>query len=152
MNKRGIAPLVATLLLISFAVALGVVIMNFGRAQVELEAQCPINIGLTLSNVNRNNEFCYDNNAKEVRFTLENGVNIKVEGLIVNIIGTNQAQSAELNDAKIGKAANYMGKVHYDSASSGNIRQVKITPKVILYDEEQICIEKALIVEQINEC
>lgn len=152
MNKKGISPLIATLLLISFAVALGVVIMNFGRAQVEMEAQCPIDIGLTLSNVNGNNEFCYDKAAKEIRFTLENGINIKVEGLIVNIIGTNQAQSAELNDAKVGKAGNYMGKVNYDSGSSGDIRQVKITPKVILYDEEQICVEQALVVENIKDC
>lgn len=152
MDKRGISPLIATLLLISFAVALGVVIMSFGRAQVELEAQCPINVGLKLSVVGAEEQLCYDASKKELSFTLENGVNIKVEGLIINIIGTQQAESFELNDAKIGKAGNYLGKVSYDSSASGEIRQIKISPKIIFYDEEQICVDKALVVEKVRGC
>ena len=150
MDKRGISPIIATLLLISFAIALGVVIMTFGRAQVELEAQCPINIGLQLANIGGENQFCYENN--ELRFTLENGVNIKVEGLIVNIIGTNRAETFELNDAKMARAGTYVGKVSYNLAEAGEIRQVKISPKIVLYDEEQICTDKALVLENIRDC
>ena len=150
MNKRGISPIVATLLLISFAVALGVVIMTFGRAQVELEAQCPIKVGLKLANIGGESQFCYSNG--ELKFTLENGVNIKVEGLIVSVIGTQKAETYEINDAKMTKAGTYVGKVSYDMAAGGEIRQVKISPKIVLYDEEQICTEKALVVENINNC
>ncbi|MBT4935511.1 hypothetical protein HOL21_03095 [Candidatus Woesearchaeota archaeon] len=152
MNKRGISPIIATLLLISFAVALGVVIMSFGRAQVELEAQCPINVGLKLAVVGGVEEVCYNAAKKDFSFTIENGVNIKVEGLIVNIIGTQKAETFELNDAKIAKAGTYIGHVTYNSAISGTIRQVKISPKVVMYDEEQICIEKALILESVKGC
>ena len=152
MNKRGIAPLVATLLLISFAVALGVVIMNFGRAQVELEAECAINIGLKLANIGDQDEICYDAIKKDISFTVENGVNINVEGLVVNIIGKQKAETFEVNDAKMGKAGNYLGHVNYDSSLSGEIRQIKISPKVILYDAEQICTEKALVVENVRNC
>ena len=151
MNKRGISPLIATLLLISFAVALGIVIMSFGRAQVELEAQCPINIGLKISNIGGQDQFCYSVATKEIKFTLENGVNIKVEGLIFNVIGANQAESSEIN-ALIIKAGTFLGKVKYDASKSGKIRQVKITPKVNLYDEEQICTDKALVVENVRKC
>ena len=152
MNKRGISPIIATLLLISFAVALGVVIMSFGRAQVELEAQCPINVGLKLAVVGGVEEVCYNAAKKDFSFTIENGVNIKVEGLIVNIIGTQKAETFELNDAKIAKAGTYIGHVTYNSAISGTIRQVKTSPKVVMYDEEQICIEKALILESVKGC
>ena len=151
MNKRGISPLIATLLLISFAVALGIVIMSFGRAQVELEAQCPINVGLKISNIGGEDQFCYSAATKEIKFTLENGVNIKVEGLIFNVIGANQAESSEVN-APIIKAGTYLGKVKYDASTSGEIRQVKITPKVNLYDEEQICTDKAVVVETVRAC
>ena len=108
MNKRGIAPLVATLLLISFAISLGVVIMNFGRAQVELEAQCAIDIGLRLAEIGGKEDICFNQGKSEIRFTIENGVNIDVEGLIVNIIGTEKADTFELNDAKMSKAGNYL--------------------------------------------
>jgi hypothetical protein len=151
MNKKGISPLIATFLLISFAVALGVVIMSFGRAQVELEAQCPISIGLIISNIGGEDQFCYDANTKEIKFTLENGVNIKVEGLVFNVIGTQQAESYEINTPII-KAGTYLGNMKYDSSVSGEIRQVKISPKVNLYDEEQICTDKALVIENVRSC
>jgi hypothetical protein len=150
INKRGIAPLVATLLLLSFAVALGVVIMSFGRAQVELEAKCPINVGLKLSK--EGTPLCYDANSKELKFNVENGVNINVEGLVVNVIGSQQAQSFELNDAMISKAGLYSGKINYDSDSGGVLRQIKITPKINLHDNEQVCTDKAVIIEEIKDC
>lgn len=152
MNKQGITPVMATLLLISFAVAVGIVIMNFGRAQVESEAECAIDIGLKFANIGGQDDICYNSGKKELAFTLENGVNINVEGVIVNIIGTEKADSFEMNNAKIGKAATYMGQAAYDSGISGKIRQVKITPKVVLYDAEQICTEQALIMESIRNC
>ncbi|HIH13113.1 TPA: hypothetical protein HA242_05295 [Candidatus Woesearchaeota archaeon] len=152
VDKRGIAPLIATMLLLSFAVSLGVVVMNFGRAQVELQAQCPINIGLKLAVINGQNQICYDLAKKEVTFTVENGVNINVEGLILNAIGSKEAKSTELNDAKIIKTGTYLGHASFDSSISGDLRQIKIIPKVIMYDEEQICVEKALIAENIKAC
>lgn len=149
-NKKGITPIMITLLLVSLAVAVGVVVMSLGRAQVEEEAQCPIDINMKFSNIGGEEQFCYGDN--QVSFTLENGINIKVEGLIVNIIGTEKAETFELNEAKLGKAGSYVGKVRFDSAVGGEIRQVKITPKVVLYDVEQICTEKSIIVESIRGC
>jgi flagellin-like protein len=35
MNKKGVSPLIATVLLIAFAVALGAIVMNWGRGYVE---------------------------------------------------------------------------------------------------------------------
>jgi hypothetical protein len=151
MNKKGISPLIATFLLISFAVSLGVVIMSFGRAQVELEAQCPINIGLKISSIGGEDQFCYDTNAKEIKFTLENGVNVKVEGLVFNVIGAQQAESHEIN-TKIIKAGTYLGNMKYDSSTSGKIRQIKISPKINLYEAEEICTDKALIIEDVRDC
>ena len=151
-NKKGITPLMATFLLVSFAVALGVTIMNLGSAEVEDAAQCPIEVGLKLSNIGGQEQLCYDAGSKTLKFTLENGVNIKVEGLIVNIIGEVKADSFELNEAKVIKAGNYLGQVSYDSAVSGTIRQVKISPKVVMYDVEEICTEQALVKEGVREC
>jgi len=152
MDKRGISPIIATLLLISFAVAIGIVVMNFGRAQVELEAECAIDIGFKFSNIGGKQQICYNPARKDIAFTIENGVNININGLIVNVIGTEKAETFELNNAKIGKAGIYVGHLRYDNLVSGQIRQIKISPKVILFDAEQICVEKALIIEQIRNC
>lgn len=152
MNKKAITPLMIAFLLVSFAVAIGVVVMNLGQAQVEEAAQCPINIGLKFSNLGGKEQICFDANSKEIKFTLENGINIKVEGLILNTIGSLQAQSFEFNEAKVGKAGIYMGKSGYDPLVNGEIKQIKITPKVVLEEGEQICSEQALVVESIGAC
>ncbi len=141
-----------TMLLLSLAVAVGVVIMNFGRAQVEENAQCAIDIGLHFASIGGQEQFCYDVGKKALSFTVENGLNIKVEGLIVNVIGSEKAETFELNDARMSKAGTYVGKVAFDTAAGGQIKQVKITPKVVLYDTEQICGEQALVVESVGGC
>ena len=152
MNKRGITTLMATLLLISFAVAVGVVIMSFGRAQVEEEAQCSINIGLKFSMVGGEEQFCFDRAKNQLFFVIENGVNIEVDGLVVNIIGTKSAQTYTLDDAKIEKAGTYLKYLDYDLATIGDVRQIKIVPKVNMYDEELVCQEKAIVLEKIKNC
>lgn len=151
-QKKGITPLMATLLLISFATAVGVVVINFSQAQVEDAAQCVIDINLKIPAVQGKDEICYDGTKKEIIFTVENGVNIKVEGLVVNIIGSEQAETFELNEATIPKAGVYLGKITYDSTTSGEIRQIKISPKIMPYDQELICVEKALIIELVKPC
>src|SRR3989338_4478627 len=132
-NKKGVTPLMATFLLVSFAVAVGVVVMNFGRAQVEEAAECSLSTDLKLVQIGGTEQLCYDATAQKLLFTVENGVNIKVEGLVVNIIGTNKAETMELNDAVMVLAGTYVGTINYDSSVNGAIRQVKITPKVTLY-------------------
>lgn len=152
MDKTGITPLMAALLLISFAVAVGVMIMNFGRAQAESEAVCPLNIEMKLAEVGGVEQLCYDSGKNDLTFTVENGVNINVEGLIVNIIGTQKAETFEINDAKMGKAGVYLSHIAYDNSASGDIRQIKISPKVLLYDNEEICTDQAIVFESAASC
>lgn len=151
-EKKGITPLMATLLLISFAVAVGVVVMNFGRAQVEDNAQCSIEIGLKFSQVGGAEQFCLDKSKNQLFMVLENGVNIKVEGLVVNLIGTKQAKTYDLGDAKIEKAGTYLKYLPYSFDEIGELRQIKIVPKVNMYDSELICQEKALVMEKVRDC
>ena len=151
-DKKGITPIMATVLLLSFAVAIGVVVMNFGRAQVEEDAECPVDIGLKLAEIGGQKQLCYNAGNKQVKFTIENGVNTEVKGIIVNIIGAQEAKSSDIPSATMIKLGNYLGNVNYDSGVSGDIKQVKITPKVVLYDKEQICVDQALVVEDIKGC
>jgi len=150
--KKAMAPLVATLLLISFAVALGIVIMNFGRAQVDLEAQCPIEVGLEFSEISGERELCIDKEKNDIYFAIENGVNSDVEGVIVNVIGTERAESYDLDDAQMDLAGNYLTHIGYNEELSGDIKQMKVIPIIVLYEEEEICVEQALVTEEIREC
>ena len=58
----------------------------------------------------------------------------------------------ELDDAKIEKAGAFMRYVPYNAEEIGELRQIKIVPKITLYDEELICQEKAIVLEKVRDC
>ena len=151
-NKKAITALMVTLLLVSFAVAVGVGVMNFGSAQVEDTAECATEIGLKFSVVSGVEQVCYDAAKKDFSFTVENGAKINVKGIVVNVIGATKAQSFDLTDAEITKGGVYLGHVNYDSAVNGEIKQLKIVPKVVPFDQEEVCTEQAIVLESVKNC
>lgn len=152
LTKKAITPLMITMLLVSFAVAVGNSVMKFGQAQVEEGAECALDIKLKLSTIGGKEQLCSDAATRRVSFTVENGVNTDVQGLLLSIIGTQKAETFELAQAKMTKAGSYVGTVPYDSSDSGPIRQVKITPKIPRQEGELICAEQAIVREQITAC
>ncbi len=152
LNRKAITIIMGFALLVSLGVAAGSVVMKLGSAQVEDQAECAIDINLKITQLSGKDQLCLNTATKTIDFTLENGKNIKVEGLLVNTLGAKKAQTSELNDAIIPKAGMYVGNVPYNPAIAGQIKQVKIIPKVNMYDEEQICTEKAIIIEKIPPC
>ncbi len=151
-DKKAIAPIVATLVLVVFAVTFGIIIMSFGRAAVQQEATCTIDIDLDFSEIGGQQEICFDQSKEILRFTVENGANIDISALMVNVIGTNKAESFDLTDAQMLKAGIYLGDVGYNTDSNGEIRQVRIIPKIVPFDEEVICQEQALTAENVRVC
>ena len=134
----------ATFLLISFGVAVSAFITNLGQAQVEDSAICPVNIDL------RQKSSCYD--GQQIIFSIQNGINIKVIGLVVSIIGTEEAKTVELDNLQLEIGGVYSGNIVYDQSVSGEIRQLKITPKISLSDQELICLEQGVIIEAVEKC
>ena len=150
--KKGITPIMGGLLLVSFAVAVSVVVLNLGQAKTEDSASCPTQIALVFAKIAGKEQVCLNAASKELKFTVENGVNVKVEGLIINVIGSQKAESKEFSDAKMGRAGNYLGTMTYDKTVSGDIKQLKVTPLVIFSEKEQVCTDQALVIEQVGEC
>lgn len=149
-NRRAITAIMSVVLFLSFSVAVAAVVMNLGSAQVEEQAECPLQIGLHWAEIGGKQQICFDGAA--ISFVVENGINGNVAGLLVNIIGSNKAETVELPDATMSKAGSYVGKVAFDPAAGGEIRQVKISPKVLLKNEEEICLDQALVVENVGAC
>ncbi len=151
-NRQGIAPIVATLLLLTFAITIGIVIMNFGRAQVQLESKCATEIGMSFSEIAGESQVCFNREKDIIEISIENGVSVEVTGLIVNVIGTERAESFDLTDAAMGKASVYLTDLGYNVEANGEIRQIKVIPKITPFDEEVVCTEQALVAESLAEC
>ena len=151
-GKKAITMIMASSILITFAIAVGTTVMGVGSAQVEEQAQCAIDVDLHFLQIGGKEQLCYDAGKKEISFTAENGVNIKIEGLLLNAIGAQKAESKDFTDAKIQKALTYVGKMPYDIAVSGEIKQLKVIPKVMFSDKEEICAEQAVTGEKVMVC
>ena len=82
LNKRGVSPLIATVLLIAFAVSLGAVIMNLGA---NLSSKCSA-VDLDFHKVGETSRLCYDKDSSTLRFTISNR-GVKVDGYKVIAVG-----------------------------------------------------------------
>lgn len=135
---KGIAPLVSTILLISFAVILGLFVMGWGKSyEPSLSSDKVISIdAVTLDNKPM---VCYTENT--VMATLENDGNVPISGLKVSTIGDEVLVVPIKIDMPVGNVA----KVEM---ASQNPDKVIVVPKIgkIFYPEHQIEIEN------INRC
>jgi len=103
MNKKAISPLIATVLLIAFSIALGAIIMNWGKTYVESEIEssreeyyaireCDTDISIKIKEIESRPKLCYtydgDTNLT-IEFMIENTGPKTVEGIRVRAIGVN---------------------------------------------------------------
>ena len=86
-NKKGMSPLIATIVLIAFAVALGVVVMNIGRSfgpdfsdGGDGEVDCSKSKGLAILEVGGSQKICFSDNGAEsyIDFTVSNSAPINI--------------------------------------------------------------------------
>lgn len=143
--------MLATVFLIILAVGLGVVVMNFGRAQIEDSAKCSVNIGLKLVELNSQKQVCLDKANNQIYFIVENGPNIDIEMSRLRVIGSEAVLVKDIRE-RIEKLGTLMQYVDYNYTKYGEALQFKLTPRVSLYDQNEYCEEQSVVVENVREC
>jgi len=155
-NKRGISPLLATVMLVILASALGVIAMSWGRAQLEEGSYCPVVIGLKIIELNQEPQVCRAGSRENgvITFLVENGANVDIHSLNFRVIGTEDIYTLELPNSRIQKGYPLLKNVPYNYDLFGEVRQIKITPRIVLFPGEDpvLCPEQALIIEDIKAC
>ncbi|MFH1133789.1 MAG: archaellin/type IV pilin N-terminal domain-containing protein [Nanoarchaeota archaeon] len=154
-NKRGVSPLIATVLLIAFAVALGAVVMSWGKNYVEGQAKnvedksdreitCTTDVSMDWYERDDTRQVCYGNGY--VFFMIENGPVRDITQLKLIIDGENEIfiNSSVLN-ATFAKATVKRFNITYDNATYGAIKQLNIFPSITIGGETHICSSQALV-------
>jgi hypothetical protein len=164
-NKKAMSPLVATILLISFAIALGVVVMSFGStyyensrfsAQQFNESTLCEPLALELLEIQGHKQICYrgDIYSGSVEFVLVNDANRAIEGVQMWIVGSSIYVKDVTNQTFL-PGYPLEGAVQYDYSKYKAIRQVQFIPRVRIPDSEEtlFCFNKAVVVnEEPEEC
>ena len=155
MNKKGISPIIATVVLLVIAIGLGVIAMNWGRAYLETSSTCAVNTDMDIVKINEIPQVCYVSGENGyIRFLVENGVNIDIEKLQLRAIGTKQVYTTEVENSTMPLGGSFLGIIPYNSFLFGDIKQIKLTPEIELYENQPavICHEQGLIIENIGQC
>lgn len=152
MNKKGVSPLIATVLLIAFAVALGTVVMNWGKAFMATPSQkeCGL-VHISWYQRDGNDQLCYSSSS--IVFTIENGADAEIEGIKLVSDGTRDIfKKEETLDKPMAKADIAKVSVEYDKSAYGAIEQLRLIPKVKVKNEVVICSSQALIKNNPKSC
>ncbi len=170
-SRKAVSPLIATVLLIAFAVALGAVVMNWGRGYVEdtaniarersdTEVTCASEVDVDIVEIDSVPQICYnasftlDNTS--VEFIAENKQSRDVEWIQVRLIGTatrvpltmdlsTQASNLTTNQAKL-------MNISFETATFGTPQQIKLTPYIKVGASEVACPSSAETATNIKPC
>ena len=163
MNKRGIAPLVATVLLIAFSVALGAVVMSWGETYIEEKAEfvqqsgqhevasagCGI-VQWGFIEVSGLPEVC--RSADGIVAFFDNGPAQGLAGVKARLVGSAGVHEVEnVLAAPLDRASSQKVTVPVPAAI-GELRQVRFTPVVVEQRLRDFCTAKALVIESLPSC
>jgi flagellin-like protein len=158
-NKKGVSPLIATILLIAFAVALGSVIMNWGlHLNIGENADLCRNVEIKLRNIDDTSEACYGGFGANgyINFIVDNVGAAEVNGFSVWVLGDkSQTSISDISDILIRKGQLYDKNdqgVKYDFSAYGNIKSLQIIPKIINQGVPEACLKAAVKAEKIGIC
>ena len=157
-SKRAISPLIATVLLIVFSVALGAVVMSWGETYIEEKAEfvagaqeiiggCDL-AQLNVIQIGGLDQVCTHNGLVDV--WLDNGPGIDVYDIHARLVGVKEVIAIEsiLENPLL---RNNAVKATFASGV-GALRQLKLTPKVLIGDTIIFCAQKAIVIENILPC
>jgi len=157
VGKRGVSPLIATVLLIAFAVALGAVVMNWGR-NFSMGSDVRECAAVTIEPQEVNGyKACYgaDDEGGYVNFVLKNTGQRDISGVSMWLLGDKGEAFVDIKKSSLpkGMALESLDKsARFNKDMIGSILKIQFIPKVIENGIIDICPSVALKIETIGKC
>ncbi|MFT4309109.1 MAG: archaellin/type IV pilin N-terminal domain-containing protein [Candidatus Woesearchaeota archaeon] len=145
-SRKGISPLIATILLIAFAVALGSVVYTYFILLVDDTALQGCSRFVSLSSTpDRAGDYVYDVDSSGVRVNVYNEGPNPVEAITYVVEGTRENLVVEKKMQSISPAVSrWITIENYDTDVYGEIRRIVITPHYTHSGALRICTEGRL--------
>ncbi len=146
-NKKAVSPLIATVLLIAFAVSLGAVLLTYLTSFGSCNA-----VSVEIARLEDEPQVCYNSNTNKLEFMLENSGRQDVESLKLTLTGALNVENVDVMQA-VPQSEIEKISLDYKKQYLGILQKLKITPVVIEDDEEVVCpTGKSLEIENVPEC
>lgn len=145
-DRKGLSPLIATVLLIAFAVALGTMIMNWtfgGGGSASIEELCQETRIQLVPNPS-NQGICFDAMSKHIKFTIKYLGPESLPYVIVQASDGQQQDSFQRYiEAELARGEQGAFVLAYDAQSASGVSAF-ISPVVIVDEKQHVCIEQEL--------
>jgi flagellin-like protein len=168
-NKKGVSPLIATVLLIAFAVALGAVVMNWGRAYVEdtatfaqqksdTEIKCSNDARMEFLMINNVRKICYNSSSPaHLDFILQNSGTAQITAINATIItdDTTVANTVQTTNYSINLSRSGVFKSQFNvtaSSSNVNVLTVRLVPVIKVQGKDVSCPKNELVEDTPLDC
>ncbi|MBR9676511.1 hypothetical protein GOV04_00025 [Candidatus Woesearchaeota archaeon] len=163
MNKKGVSPLIATVLLIAFAVALGAIVMNWGRTYVEEQTDnaqelsdqkttCSFDVNIKILEISNQKKLCYNSTAGTLDLTVDNRGRKTIESFEVLVYNsTEDIAVVQVNQSiNIGRPL----KQTITHGLGGDLDFIRVTPQVRLVTNGALitCTESEIKDDDLSPC
>ncbi len=148
MDNKGLSPLIATVLMIAFAVALGTIIMEWSLSFISSDSPCDevqVDFFAPAGGV------CYEAVTKNMRFVLENTGKQDVDHFSINIFDKTLDMTSLDTKSGLEAGSTQTMKISYSPPSTDKL-SIKLVPVVISGDEPVRCDDKRLEMGNIPVC
>lgn len=165
-GKKAVSPLIATVLLMAFAVALGAIVMTWGKEYVEETAEevgtkslvartCALDVNIEIMRIAGVTTLCKGTSGTEnmIQFIASNKGS-EINGLQVVLIDINNEvfTNESVLSSPLSQAGARKVVVKYDPALLDDISQISITPKIKTNGQETFCTSRSIEEDLINQC
>ncbi len=163
VSKKGVSPLISTVLLIAFAVALGAIVMNWGSTYVkgqtaisekssDEDIACSRDVSLEIVKVDGINKICYNDAQDLIQAVLQNNGRKKIDSILVNIVGNLSVPPTQMMNITLDVGYVAQTNVTYDNATYGYIRKIIYTPKIKVGEISVVCTKNSYSKELVDGC
>ena len=168
--KKAIAPLIATVILIGFAVALAAIVIDWSRSYVvdtqntakeegSKQITCNLQLGFQLVSLDGQQQICYNNDTEQIEAVVENTKEITIDQVKIRVL-SNESKSFGPSllegfpgNISLNKGEAKKGFYNYSETGNGTIEQIVLFPVLKMGGSMKICGESAITVESpINRC
>ncbi len=159
-SRRGITPLVATILLVAFSVGLGALVMSWGEDYIEEKAEfvqgtAEVKSGcdtaqISIIRISGQQQACFSQDG--IQLWIDNGPDIDVFNIHARIAGANGIDVKEgILSQPLVKSNAVKVLVPYNRAIAP-VLQIKLTPRIWTGSAAVTCAQNAVTLERLQPC
>lgn len=139
VDTKGITKVMVSILLLVLILAASLFIYFFFFGPPVEEAECAIGINWKVLLVGGKEDFCYNLQKQEIRFTIENGAVVPLQGIYV------KANDKDLFlEHNLEKAGVFIGKMPFDLIQDRPLTKIQLFPVVDIEGEATACIDDVI--------